>query len=195
MRRIAFAAAFVFLATPLLALNENAVSGRIGVLNGGREHRAMSRSDRAAADLLPRYLSDELRRSGFDAHLVNATVDELQSGRTPSRDDYYLETVVDDGYGVNAGGIGVGTGSVGAEVSVVAAHMRVELRLYDARTFEVVRTLNVSGDAVAPAITGVGIGDWRSYLFLSLPVFRQAPYRLAAHAIARDAAAKIKDAQ
>jgi hypothetical protein len=192
MRRFVLAATLVLSATAAFALDETLATGtRIGIITDSGASRASRNAERATVNLLPKYLSTDLRRAGYDAHVLNATYDELHDGDLPVNDDYLLEIALTEGHGENYGGVGVGHRAVGAEVSIVSAHLGVELRVYDAHTFELMRTFELDATSVTPAITGVGVGDWRSWLFVQLPIFSQAPYRVAAHAIARDAAKKI----
>jgi hypothetical protein len=192
MRSLVLSALLLCTASPLFALDESLAAGtRIGIITDLTASHASRGAERATVNLLPKYLATELRRAGYDAHVVNASLDELSSGRIPNRDDYVLEIAVNDGYGDNVGGVGVGGRAVGAEVSVVTAHLSVELRLYGGENLELMRTFELGASSVSPAVTGVGVGDWRSWLFVQIPIVAQAPYRLAAHAIARDAAKKI----
>jgi hypothetical protein len=51
--------------------------------------------------------------------------------------------------------------------------------------------LKLDAHAVTPTISSIGIGGRDGFLSFELPFMRRAPYRIAAHQIARDAAAQI----
>jgi hypothetical protein len=158
---------------------------RIGVMPIRGERHAFSRS---IADALPSYLVTELRRAGYDAHRVDRP---QRSHNSEEHDDFYIELSFADVDGGDYGGVGVGHDHVGAEVSVVAAHLSVDVRIYDAGSDRLVDSLELDATAVTPTVTGVGVGGRDGYLFLSLPFFEKIPYRVAAKKIARAAANEL----
>ena len=159
---------------------------RIGVMPIRGERHSFGRS---VADALPSYLVSELRRAGYDAHRVDRP--ERSPRNRDEVDDFYIELSFADVDGGDYGGVGVGHDHVGAEVSVVAAHLSVDVRIYDAASDRLVDSLELDATAVTPMLTGVGVGGRDGYLFLSLPFFERIPYRVAAKKIARAAAREV----
>lgn len=184
-------------ALPLCAVEQAPRRGdRVAVLTSPVGGGAL-RVDARIRTALPKYLASALKKSGYDARVTPMTLMELQdrSDRESGRDDYYLEVMYADTDGQSWGGVDTGTviGStgVGAEISVIEAHVVAEIRVYDGATLEMIDSFTLEASAVAPAITGVGVGDRHGYLFFSLPILAPRPYHTAARRIADAAATRL----
>jgi hypothetical protein len=158
---------------------------RVGVLPIDARYSTL----RGVSSLLPKYIAQEMRRAGFDAHVLRRDRDEIDS--KTGRDDFYVEVVEAESEGDGFGGIGaVSSNGVGVEVDVVAAHVAAEVRLYDAE-MQLIDTYELAASAVSPTISGIGVGGRDGFLFLSLPWFSHYPHRLAAHELAKNAVRKM----
>lgn len=165
---------------------------RIGVLDPSQDR---SWGGRRVASCLRSSLVQELRRAGYDAYDTRTTYEELERDeRGRSADDFYLEVSFAESDGGSYGGVGVGRRRAGAEISVVAAHVTAEIRIYRATTLQLVRTLDLDASSVAPMLTAVGVGGRDGYLYFPLPFLERLPYRIAAGKIAREAAERISGA-
>lgn len=172
------------------AINLGPVPGdRIAVLDAPRER---SRNDWSVATALPGYLVQELRRAGYDAYRTRSSFEQFErSGERRAADDFFVEIGYSRSDAGSYGGVGVGGWHGGAEVAVVSARLRAEIRIYSARDMHLVETLELEQSALAPTITGVGVGGRDGYFFLTLPFFERMPYRAAAKKIAREAARRL----
>lgn len=88
------------------------------------------------------------------------------------------------------GGFPVGSVEVGAEIGMTHTRAAVQVMLYDGRTLEHLRTLDLHSQSSSPSVTGVGLGGRNSFLFLRLPL-RKIPERRVTRDLARSAAAQI----
>src|SRR5512140_228048 len=188
--------ALVFLiSTSALAIQTGPVHGdSIGVLD--TPQRVSYGVDGSVRNVMTTYLKDELQRSGFSTHLVHRTIDQIR--RSEVSDDYLVEVAYGDANGgpvaaVGTGGI-VGNSGVGAEVAVIAGSVVAEIRLYDARTLELVDSFALRSTVVSPALTGVSLGGYYGYISFGIPYFRNEPFRRAARDVARQAAGRISGA-
>lgn len=177
-------------AQPLWALHP-ARGDRVGILETSERHRG--RIERAISAEMPRALRDELRRAGFDARLMTRTREEVGPGGDEF--DFLVEIVYYDAeagyYGGVGAGVPVGSVAVGAEVSMAYAQVDARLILYDGETVQLLRSFDLQARATSPAVTGVGIGHREGFLFVHLPLLRNAPHRKVTRALARSAAAQI----
>jgi len=188
MKRLSMILVLAFAAAPLFAITGNPVRGnRIGVL------RIADRYDGPAATVAENVQSGlcrELRNFGFDAFETDVTYDDL---RRFERDapSYYVEIVRGDGWSREAGGVDLSNGVVGGSVGVIVSGVAAEVRLYDGRSLEVIRSFDLRHRSTSVAPTGVGIGGRWSWLWVGLPFFRYGEYRNAAREVAHDAAKQI----
>lgn len=190
---IGFSIFLLLAASAASAIQTGPVRGaRIGILE--TPQRSSYGVDGAVQRALPRYLQYELQRAGYSTRLVRRTLDELRDSETTG-DDFYVEVA----YGNADGGpiIEIGTGDVigstgvGAEVSVVAASVDAEVRIYDARTLDLVNSFVLRSSNVSPVLSGVSLGGYHGFLAFEIPFFRNEPFRRAARDIAHQAVSRI----
>jgi hypothetical protein len=153
----------------------------------------MDRRDQRTSNLVRGGIGRELRGRGYDADVVRDGFDDVQRGGGP-RADYYVEV---SGWADTSGpvvGVGVPvTPSVAAQVEVLVSRVAASLRVYDARTLEVVYSSDLSQNraAVAP---GIGVGGRAVWAYFALPFVEWTGHRLAANGVARQAALEIDEA-
>src|SRR5712691_3723360 len=126
------------MAVPAFALTRVPRPGdRIGVLRMSDRHSYGA--EQTVAGTIQSDLRKELRALGFDAFDAGVTYDAmLRSG--PGNADFYVEVVSGRAAGRPVGGIGAGAGGVAVEVAVVVARVAAEVRLYEARTLNLVES-------------------------------------------------------
>ncbi len=151
------------------------------------------RESAATRSRLTRALQAELARAGFDVN-----IDDVKRGARRSRIfDYIIEVGISDSARTPLGGVSGGTriGSVGVatEVSMVRSEVAAEFRLYDGKTEELIDTFELSAEASAPALTGLGVGDPYGFVFINIPWFSRGPSREATRRLAREAVEVIAD--
>lgn len=158
----------------------------------------------ALLDLSPRYemrvdafgamrdsLKVSLTRHGFDAYTTSDRYEEIERFRDGNA-DYYLEIIGSEREAHSNGGGGVGVGPVDVGVTAVKNRHFLELRVYDGRSLDVLRTyqLDASTTSLVPSLLGV-----RGYnFFVSLFVAPWTDRAQAQHTIdrvTREAAARI----
>ena len=176
-------------ALPAFGLTKTAAShgNRIGILRISTEFSADV--DRALAATLQKQLTKELRSRGFEAFDAEMTFEDAR--REAPNADYFVEIV--SGYAANrdTGGAGVGVGHVAVDLSVVTTRVAAELRLYDARTMEMLDRYDLTRRKTTVVPMGVDISTRFLWGFVALPLVDRIQYRSATHAIARDAAERI----
>jgi hypothetical protein len=145
--------------------------------------------ERDVASTLQKALRKELRARGFDAYETDLTFEDAR--REPAAADYYIEIVSGRSADREFGGIGAAVGHAVVDVSIVTARVAAELRLYDAKTMELIDRYDLARHKTAIVPTGVGIGTRAVWAYVALPFINHAQYRAATRAIARDAAERI----
>jgi hypothetical protein len=184
MRRVALLA---LIALPVFGLTPLERGNRIGVLQMADDFAG---PERVVARTIGVDLTTELTARGFNAFQAKATYEDAQRGGAPGA-DYYVEVVSSRTAQRQTAGIGAGVGPVGVEVGVVVAHVAAEVRLYDGRTFALLETYDLRQRNTAVAPTAVGLGTRSVWASVMLPFVQYGQYRSAAHAVAREAAARI----
>lgn len=145
--------------------------------------------ERNVAATLQKELRRELQARGFEAFDAEMTFEEAR-GEAPAA-DYYVEIVSGRTADREAGGIGAAVGAVGVDIGIMTARVAAELRLYDAKTMEMIDRFELAKRNTAVVPTGVGIGRRSVWAYIALPFIQHAQHRSALHAIARDAAERI----
>lgn len=135
-------------------------------------------------------LRRELRALGFDAFDARIRYDDL-SRSEPADADFYVEIVSSHAVHRPVGGVATGVGSVGIEVAMVISRVAAEVRLYDARTLDLIERYDLQQNKTAILPTAVGVGGRSVWAYIALPFIHYGQYRAAAHEVARDAAARI----
>ena len=176
-------AAFAFDPKPATASS----APRVGVLRVSQEYE---RAEASVANMVVRYLTDELRHRGLDAYDTRLTYEQVRRGEGEEA-DYYVEILGAGGDSGSYGGIGIGTYDVGMSVDLVVSRVAAELRVYDGRTGEVVlsETLTKQKRAVMP--TSVYLGGSHLFAALTVPFVQHAQFRSMSRAAAREAAQRV----
>lgn len=190
MRRAAFALLTFLVAVPLFAITGTPIRGnRIAVLRIGDRYNG---AEAAVADSVLSGLTRELRGMGFDAYESDLAYDDLRrfENGAPA---YYVEIVSGRAADHAVGEVGLTNGVIGGTIGLVVSHVAAEVRLYDGRSLEVVRSFDVRHRSTTVAPTGIGIGGRWSWLWVGLPVLRYGEYRNAAREVAHDAAKQIAE--
>lgn len=143
---------------------------------------------------IPGHLRDELRRAGFDAFTIDATLGELE-GRADRDADFYIEVEATDRYSDTYGGIDVYGRHAGVNIGVVSTNIEARINVYDGATLELYAQfdLDKSNTVVAPTNIGVGGRGAGIWLGISLPV-SYLQHRSVARKVARTAAIKVAEA-
>jgi hypothetical protein len=188
MKRLILILGFA-MAVPAFALTRAPRPGdRIGVLR--MSDRYSYGAEQTVAGTIQSDLRRELRALGFDAFDAAVTYDAmLRSG--PGDADFYVEVVSGRAGGRPVGGIGAGAGGVAVEVAVVVARVAAEVRLYEARTLNLVESYDLQKNSTAVIPTAIGIGGRSIWAAIMLPFVQYGQYRAAAREIAHQAAARI----
>lgn len=146
--------------------------------------------------LVLRSLRSELRERGFDAYDAEMTYDEAEQARGEGNvdADYLVEVLGGEAYSDDFGGIGIGNRNADVTLAVIASRVAGQLRVYDARTMDVVANEPISRRSSALLPTSVGLGGRDFYADIALPFVQWAQIRRVAHAAARDAAEHVTTA-
>jgi hypothetical protein len=185
MKRLVLICAFTL---PMFGLTQPLASGnRVAVLRLSGDF-APGAED-TVARTIQASLVRELKARGFDAFDARMTYEEAER-RAPDA-DYYVEVMSSRASRQSVGGIGVGILRVGLDVSVVIARVAAELRVYDARTLNVVDRYDLRQRQTAIIPTSVGVFGRFVWASVAIPFVQYGQYRAAANAVARDAADRI----
>jgi hypothetical protein len=188
MKRFALLLCLLFV-VPLFGLTRLPRPGdRIGVLQ--MSDRYAYGAEKSVAHTVQRDLQTELRALGFDVFEAPHTYDDL-SRQDPGNADFYVKVVSSQATHRPVGGVATGAGRVGVEVGVVVSHVAAEVRLYNARTLDLVEHYDLRQSRTAVLPTAVGIGGRSIWAYIALPFIHWGQYRSAAHEVAREAAARI----
>jgi hypothetical protein len=174
---------------PAFALTRSPQPGdRIGILR--MSDRYGYGAEHTVANTLQHDLRRELRALGFDAFDTGMTYDELSRQGLPNA-DFYVEVVSSHAANREIGGIGTGAGPVAVEVAIVVARVAAELRLYDARTLDIIERYDLQKKNTAVVPTAIGVGGRSVWASIMLPFVQYGQYRAAAREVAHEAAARI----
>jgi hypothetical protein len=186
MKRLSVFVCVLFAATAAFAFDTNHAASagpRIGIL------RPPADVDSRMQAAVERALVSELRARGYDAIETGQSFDDVS--RSDGSDvDYFVELVGDssaDGYG------GVDVGGRYGEVSLelMVSRVAAELRVYDARSLELVTSQRLSKKNTALVPTGVGIGGRSLFAYIALGFVQRAQLRSVTESAARDAATRV----
>lgn len=185
MKRLAIVLCALLIASVALGFDPTPGRGpRIGVL----ENR-----DRAPiSSMVEQRLIHELQAIGVDAFASRSTIDDVMRDDASAEADYFVEVV--NGWSQQApvaeGEVFTGS-STSVVLSAVVGRLEAEVRLYDARTLELIDTYRLHASSSGFFPTGVGVGRRHFGAWISIPFIAQARTRSAASTVARDAAVKI----
>jgi hypothetical protein len=187
MKRLALILGFA-ITVPAFALTQSPLPGdRIGVLR--MSDRYTHGAEQAVAKMVQTELRRELRDHGFDAYDARLTYDELSRHSLPAA-EYFVE-IISSHSGNPVGGAGVGSRAVSVEVGVVVAEVAAQVRVYDGRTLNQIAQFDLHKNTTAVLPMGIGLGGRFAWAYFALPFMQYGQYRIAAHAVARQAAERI----
>jgi hypothetical protein len=185
MKRLTVALLVLLAPGVAFAFDASRHPARIGVL------RPLAQYDRgresSIQDLVLRSLRSELRERGYDAFDAQMTYEEAER-RDAGTADYLVEVVGGDAYSDDYGGIGIGGRNAEVTIAVIASRVAGQLRIYDARTMELLANKSISRRSSAVLPTSIGLGGREFYAVVALPFVQWAQFRRVAHAAAHDAA-------
>jgi len=161
---------------------------RIGVLRMSDEFTYGA--ERTVARTVQTDLRAELRDLGFDAFDTRRTYDDLARDGGPEA-DLYVEVISSQAMNHPVAGAGAGAGSIGVGMAVVVSQVAAAVRVYDGRTLQLLDTYDLQQKNTAVVPTSIGFGGRFFWARIPLPFIGYAQYRSAAHAVAREAAARI----
>ena len=136
-------------------------------------------------------LRHELRGRGFDAFDAELEYDDVAVEDHSHLADYFVEVVGGHADVSEHGGIGIDTRRGGVSLGILVSRVAGEVRVYDARTMELVSSHELRRKNTAIVPTSVGVGGGALYAVIALPFIERAQYRSAARAAARDAATHV----
>lgn len=184
MKRLSAALVLLLLPSAAFAFDATRRPTRIGILlpltqfDRGRES--------SIQHLVLRSLGAELCERGFDAFDAGVTIDEAERETVDA--DYLVEVIGGNAYSDDYGGVGIGGRHADVTLAVVASRVAGQLRIYDARTLDLLTKEEISGRSSAVLPTSVGLGGREFFAVVALPFVQWAQIRRVAHAAAKDAA-------
>lgn len=190
MRRTVFAVVLLAAATAT-AINTDSHPIRIALL--AAPDNWADRRDAQTADLVRNQLRGELRELGYEAFITGDRVADLGDEGT-AQADYYLDVAgAADGYPVGAVGFPVGR-HAGAEIGIIVSRVAASVSVYDGRTLDLIRTIDLQKRKTSVAPTAIGIGGRWFWAALALPIVEWSQYRAGVRAVAHDAALQLDEA-
>jgi hypothetical protein len=136
-------------------------------------------------------LRHELRTRGFDAFDAELDYDDVTAEDHSHLADYFVEVVGGQPDVTEHGGVGIDTRHGGVSLGVLVSRVAAEVRVYDARTLELVGSHEMRKKNTAIVPTSVGVGGGAIFAWVALPFIERAQYRSAARAAAKDAAMHV----
>lgn len=190
-RALVAAAAVVSLATPLFAITGKPASRhtlRAGVLrtSDGWQEPELS----AAAVAIEREMTEQLRSNGVDAFDTQRTLDQVRDEDVNGA-DILVEVSGGDARSRDIGGIGVADRHVSATLGIVISKVAAEVRVYDARTLELLDRFDLASTRAMVLPTSIGIRNADLFAWATIPFVRHLQYRSAIRSVAEDAAQRI----
>lgn len=187
MRRLALIATLLA-ALPAFAIHPDAPS-RFGVLRFSA--RYSESADAQVARTIQDALRAELSRAGFVAFDAGVALDELRGDENGA--DLYVDVIGSRESETQAGSIGVGTSNIWADLGLLISRVAAEVRVYDGRTLQLVRTyaIDKKSMSIVPVSVGAGHVSSAAAVWVAVPAMRWWQARSAARDVAIDAASKI----
>jgi hypothetical protein len=183
--------AVVSLATPLFAITGKPASRhalRVGVL---RTSDGWQNADlNAAAVAIERELAEQLRSSGVDAFDTHRTLDEARDEEIAGA-DILVEVSGGAARSRDIGGIDVADRHLTATLGLVISKVAAEVRVYDARSLELLDRFDLTSTRAAVLPTYIGIRNADLFAWATVPFVRHLQYRSAIRSVAEDAAQRI----
>lgn len=177
MKRLFVALCILLMPVAAHAFDPERRAERIGLLRGVDDEQQY------VIDTLRR----ELRGRGFDAFDAELSYDDVTEEHSEIA-DYFVEVIGAGGRVTEHGGVSISSRHGGVSLGLLVSRVAAEVRLYDARTMELVSSETLAKKTSAFVPTGVGVGGGALYAWLAMPFIERAQYRSAARAAAKDAA-------
>jgi hypothetical protein len=190
MKRLALLLALLSIPVAVQAFDEQKPAGavRIGVL---RNVSSLDQRRVATTGTLPSSVRDRLRRDGFDAFTLDATLDELEQ-RQDRDADYYVELSSSSRYDDPYAQVGIGNRNFQVGVGVVSTEVAAEVDVYDGRTLELVARYDLRAGRTAVGPTSVAAGGGSIFALVQIPI-GYWQYASAVRQVAKQAAVKIAE--
>lgn len=189
MKRIIVATLILMSAVSASAFDAEKRGDRIAILQVTAEGRP---SEATVGSVMATYLRKNLRKAGFDAFTISETLDSVQD--EPRDDvDFYVEIAPWDADSNPYGGVGVNGPHAGVDIAVVSSRIAAQLRVYDARTFELLGSYELSDRSTAVMPVAVGVGHRAIYGWVAMPFAQWIQYRRLTKRMAEDAAVRVAD--
>jgi hypothetical protein len=181
MKRLLVAICLLLLPAAAHAFDTERGAARVGLLRGVDDTQ----------QYVVNTLRNELRGRGFDAFDAEMDYDDAVAEDHSHLADYFVEVIGGQGEVSDYGGVGIEGRHGGVSLGILVSRVAGEVRVYDAKTMELVSSheLRTKNTAVVP--TSVGVGGGALYAIIALPFIERAQYRSAARAAARDAASHV----
>jgi hypothetical protein len=132
-------------------------------------------------------LRKELRDRGLDSFETPLSLED--AAREEPVADYYVDIVGSDTRSADYGGVDIGGRDANVSLALLVSRFGTEVRLYDARTMELVAHQAVAKRSRAVLPTAIGLGGL--YAYIGVPLIQRAQYRGLARAASRDAASFV----
>lgn len=190
MKRIIVATLILVLsAATASAFDAEKRGDRIAILQVTAEGRP---AEATVGQAMASYLRKNLRREGFDAFTISETFDSVQD--EPRDDvDFYVEIAPWDADSNPYGGVGVNGPHAGVDIAVVSSRVAARIRVYDARTFHLLGSYDLTDRSTAIMPVGVGVGHRAIYGWVAMPFAQWMQYRRLTRRLAEDAAVRVAE--
>jgi hypothetical protein len=192
MKRVSLSIAILLLTTPLWALKgtpEGKRPLRIAVLH--TSDRWGDPSMDAAAAAIEHEIVGQLRQRGAEAWEVRHTLEDVQSEASFPEADLLVEVTAGEARQHEIGGVALGDTHVSTTLGLVLSRVAAEVRLYDARSHELLDRYELSRSKKAVLPTSLGMGDSHFFVYSVVPIARHFQYRSAVRDVASEAADRI----
>ena len=189
MRRLSVFLLASLVATSGFAIRTSERRLRIAILEPSTQ---VAGSSRHIIGLIREKVERQLSEQGFDAFRTRDRYEDVRRD-VPSGADYYLEIAGSEAGSRTAGGVGFPIApGVGADLGVVVSQVAARVILYDAQSFAVVRTLDLSRHNTTVMPTAVSVGRGAVWAYLAIPLIERSRVRAAAEEVAQEAADDIR---
>jgi hypothetical protein len=192
MRRLPIALALLLVAASAFAIDTRTAGPlRIGILEGS--DRTFSPHEAEVAELVRGSIRNALRDRGFDAFTTRDRYDDLRDASVADRADYWIEIAASRGESSPIAGVALPVGpNVGMEWELIVNRVAAEVRLFNGRNLDQVKTFDLRqrSTTVAPSAVFVARSVWAA---VALPVWQWTRYRGAIRQLGSEAASRIAD--
>jgi hypothetical protein len=192
MKRAALLVSILVLAVPVWAIRgtpEGKRPLRIAVLHTGDQWADPSMDEAAAA--IEHEIVGQLRQRGAEAWEARHMLVDVPNEELSPEADLLVEVTAGEARQHEFGGVALGDAHVSATLGLVLSRVAAEVRLYDARSRELLDRYELSRSKKAVIPTSFGIGDGRFFAYSVIPIARHFQYRSAVRDVAAEAADRI----